>query len=395
MKIAIFSDIFFPELSGISDSIIESSKELAKLGNKIDIYAPKYSRKDFENFRVPPEEINLGENVNIHRFFAFRAPNPTMQGRMAIPNLLRWIMMAKNRPDIIHTHLFFGTGLEALADSKFLKVPLIGTSHTPITEFLKYGPIQSKIIEKAALNYVSWYYNHCDFVSAPCQAILEEMKKNNFRKSCAVISNPIDLKNFYPALMEEKAQAKKEFKLSDFTVLYTGRLAQEKHIDVLLCAIALANKKIPDINFAITGLGAEEENLKKLAKELKIENNVKFFGTLSVEKHAKIYKAADVFAIASTAEMQSLSLMKAMASGLPAIGVNAWALPEYINEKNGFILEPGDFQGIAEKIIFLFENPKIGKELGEEGLNLVRKFSPENIVGEWEHIYEKVCSNFK
>ncbi|HEX7586517.1 MAG TPA: glycosyltransferase [Patescibacteria group bacterium] len=393
MKIAMFSDNFYPEMSGISDSIIESARELARLGHQVDFYAPKYSPKDFAMSNVSGEELDLGENIKIHRFFSFRYPSPTRQGRMVIPTFLRWLAMRKNKPDIIHVHHFFGVGLEALAAAKFLKVPLVGTNHTPITEFLKYGPAKNKFIEKLAIRYVSWFYNHCDFVSAPCEAILKEMKTNKFRKPCQVLSNPVDIANFYPAASsEEKNEIKKEFRLSEFMVLYAGRLGEEKHVDVLIRAIAIAAKKINNISFAITGHGAAEESLKKLAKELQIEDKVKFFGTLSADKHAQISRAADVFAIASTAEMQSLSLMKAMASGLPAIGVNAWALPEYINETKGFVLEPGDFRGIAEKILFLFDNPEKRKTLGQGGLELVRKFSPENIVAEWNDIYRKISA---
>jgi 1,2-diacylglycerol 3-alpha-glucosyltransferase len=390
MKIAIFSDNFYPELSGLSDSLITSAKELAKLGHQVDIYAPKYSSKDFAIYNVSREELDLGESVKIHRFSSFRYPTPTRQGRIVVPTFLRWIAMRKNKPDVIHVHHFFGVGTEALAAGKFLKVPIVGTNHTPITEFLKYGLIQNKLVEKLALKYVSWFYNHCDFTSAPCEAILKEMKDNNFKKPCRAISNPIDVKNFFPAGQEEKENMKKEFDLSDFTVLYTGRLSREKHIDVLIRSIALAAEKIPDINLAITGHGDSEKSLKNLAQELQIENQVKFFGTLPSDAHARIYRAADIFAIASTAEMQSLSLMKAMASGLPAIGVNAWALPEYINETNGFILEPGDFRGIAEKIILLFVQPEKRKALGQSGLELVRKFAPGNIAGEWNDIYEKI-----
>jgi 1,2-diacylglycerol 3-alpha-glucosyltransferase len=172
--------------------------------------------------------------------------------------------------------------------------------------------------------------------------------------------------------------------------LYTGRLSREKHVDVLIRSIALAAEKIPSINLAITGHGDAEESLKKLAQEIQIENQVKFFGTLPPDAHARIYRAADIFAIASTAEMQSLSLMKAMATGLPAIGVNAWALPEYIDETNGFILEPGDFRGIAEKIISLFLQPEKRKKLGQGGLELVRKFAPGPVAAEWNAIYRKI-----
>lgn len=395
MKIAIFSDIFYPELSGISDSVIDSAIELVKLGNSVDFYVPYHPDKNFSIANLPVQELDLGERIKIHRFFSLKYPMPTKQGRVVIPTFLRWIGMRKNRPDIIHTHFFWGVGLEAAVASKFLHIPLIGTNHTPITEFLKYGPLQNKFIEKCAKRFVSWYYNHCDFVSAPNHSILEEMQANGFKKPCGVLSNPIDVRNFFPVSSEEeKEKIKKEFNLSEFIVLYTGRLATEKHIDVLIRAVALAKNKIPAIQLALTGHGDSEESLRKLAAELRLENNVKFFGTLPTDKHAAIYRAADVFAIASTAEMQSLSMMKAMATGLPVIGVNAWALPEYINENNGFILEPGDYQGIAEKIVFLYENPEKRKALGNGGWALAQKFSPSIVTREWQNIYEKVRTDY-
>jgi 1,2-diacylglycerol 3-alpha-glucosyltransferase len=394
MKIAIFNDNFYPEISGISDSIIDAAKEFVKMGHSVDFYVPYYAKKDFQVANLLPEELCLGDKIKIHRFFSVKYPLPTKQGRMVIPTFLRWVSMKKNKPDIIHTNLFFGAGMEAIVASKFLKIPLVGTNHTPISEFIKYGPVRGPLIDKYAKRLVSWFYNRCIFVSAPNKAILKEMTANKFKKPCEAISNPIDIQNFFPVADDEKEKIKERFGLSGFVVLYTGRLAPDKHVDVLVRAIAEAKKKIPDIIFAITGHGTAEKELKDLAKELGIENNVKFFGTVDVESHALIYKAADVFAIASTSEMQSLSMMKAMATGLPVIGVNAWALPEYIDEKNGFVLEVGDYQGIAEKIVFIFNNPQQGKLLGQGGLETARKFSPEKIAKRWIEIYEKVLADY-
>jgi glycosyltransferase involved in cell wall biosynthesis len=390
-----FSDNFYPELSGISDSLVESARELSGLGYDIDFYVPRYSAKDFAMVHLPDEEIALGETVVVHRFFSFPYPAPTKQGRMVIPTLLRFLGMRSRRPDIIHTHLFFGCGIEGLAASFFLGTPLVGTSHTPVTEFMKYSPLQSRLLEKIALRLVSWYYNRCDFVTAPSQGILDEMKQHGFYKPCRAISNPIDLDNFFPATAEERAQVKQSFSLSPFTVLYTGRIAREKHIDVIIRAIALAKKTIPDIGLAITGHGDAEESLKQLADELDVEMNVKFFGTVSTEDHARIYRGADVFAIMSTAETQSLSMMKAMATGIPVIGANARALPEYINDANGFIVEPGDAETLAEKIIFLYQHPEERARLGQGGQATVKKFSRAAIAAEWNELYKTIAEKHK
>ncbi len=394
MKIAMFSDNFYPELSGISDSIVMSARELASLGHEVVIYAPRYSKRDFLRYNVLGEEVDLGEHVKIRRLFSMPYPGATQQSRLAFLTFLRWISLSGEWPDIIHTHLFFGVGFEGLIASRMLGVPLVGTSHTPIVEFMRYSPIESELFTRLASWFVSWYYNRCDLVTAPSRGILDEMKTCGFRQPSRVISNPVDLQLFQPVSDEERAALKRQFGLSDFTVIYTGRLATEKHIDVIIRAIADLRQHIPDITFAITGHGDAELPLKRLTEEIGVTDRVKFFGTLKLEDHVKVYQASDVFTIASTAETQSLSLMKAMAVEIPVIGARARALPEYINERNGFLVEPGDVAGFAEKILYLFRHPEERKALGKEGRKLTQRFLPGRIATEWASAYESTHREF-
>ncbi len=395
MKIAIFSDNFYPELSGISDSLVEQAGELSRLGHEIDFFVPRYGKKDFTISHLPYREAEIGEGVSIHRLLALPFPAPTKQGRMIVPTFLRWIPLRKRYPDIIHTHLFFGAGFEGLLASFFLHRPLVGTSHTPLTEFLRYSPIQAKFLQKFALRFVSWYYNRCDFVTAPSQGILDEMHQYGFHKRSRVISNPIDLDHFFPASSEEQITLKKEFGLSSFVILYTGRLAPEKHIDDIIRAIAILKEKIPEICLAITGHGEGEVSLRMLTKKLGVEDRVKFFGTVCAEDHARIYRAADIFAIMSTAETQSLSMMKAMATGIPPIGARARALAEYIHDnENGSLVEPGDYKALADTILFLYKHPEERKRLGEGGRTFVKQFSREKIAEEWQGLYTEVLTTF-
>ncbi len=390
-----FSDNFYPEISGISDSLIESARELAGLGHEIDFYVADYTEHDYNVANLPFEELDLGPWVKIYRLPSVPFPAPTNQGRAIIPTFLRWLSMrGDRRPDIIHTHLFFGAGMEALAASRMLGVPLVGTSHTPVTEFVRYSPLRGAWTERVASRLVSWYYDRCAYVTAPSQGILDEMKASGFTRPCRPVSNPIDLARFVSAEPGERERFKRDFGLSEFTVLYTGRIAEEKHIDVIIRAVAKARETIPEITFAITGHGNAEASLRELAESLGVAERVKFFGTLATDEHARIYRAADVFAIASTAETQSLSLMKAFASGIPAIGVNARALPEYIRPDNGFIVEPGDADAMAERLVFLHDHPERRTELGNGGIALVSNFSPARIASEWIALYKEVISSY-
>ncbi|MDO8669697.1 MAG: glycosyltransferase [Candidatus Buchananbacteria bacterium] len=392
MKIAFFSDNFYPELSGISDSIIALAKELAKRGHEINFYVPKYQPKDYNVANLPKQELDLGNNIKIHRLFSFPYPTATGQSRLVSPIFLSLFGIKKFSPDIIHSQLFFGVGLEALFSAKLNKIPLVGTNHTAITEFLHYSPIKAKWVQNLMLKYVVWYYNQCDYVSAPSQSVFTEMSELGFYRPHKAISNPIDLEIFSEKskIEGEAEEIKKKFQLSDNTIIYAGRLAAEKNIDVIIRAIAIVKEKIPTINFAIAGHGSALTFLKNLAKELFIEDRIKFLGTLDKETLAKVYRASKIFVITSTSETQSMTLMQAMGCRLPVIGVKARALPEYINHKNGFLIEINDHVALANKIIFLLKDDNMRKKLSTGSLDFVQQYSVKNIANQWEKIYQNL-----
>ena len=391
MKIAIFSDNFYPELSGISDSILLLAKELAKLNHQVNFYVPRYSAKNYRVINLLKSELNLGPNIKVSRLFSLPAPFVGKQARMVLPLFFRPLFNGF-KPDIIHTQLFFGAGFEALFRSKINRVPIVGTNHTAISEFVNRVRINSKFIEQTSLDYASWYYNRCDFVTAPSRSVFKEMLAFGFKKPRQVISNPVDLDVFQT--VGDKAAFKRKFKLSDKTIVYAGRLAPEKNIEVVIKAAAIAKKRISGLNLAIAGSGQAENELKRLAKELGLENEVKFFGTISQADLAKLYKAAEVFAIASTSETQSLVLMQALACGLPAVAVNSRALPEYVNEKNGFVVRAGDEEAMAEKFILLLENGGEREKLSRGATESVQQFSAPNIAKEWEKLYRQVINDY-
>ncbi|MFA7208832.1 MAG: glycosyltransferase [Parcubacteria group bacterium] len=395
MKIAMFSDNFYPEISGISDSIIATGKELGKLGHEVAFFVPSYSKKNYLRVGIPSKrEIDLGHSIEVHRLFSLPYPAPTQQARMVIPTGSCLLKIRDFKPDIIHSQLFFGAGLEALLAAKIFKVPFVGTNHTAITEFVRYAPIKARWLEKLSLDYVNWYYGECEITSAPSGSVFAEMEKSGFKGVRKVVSNPVDMEAFNVVADYDKDGLKRKFNLSGNAVVYAGRFAPEKNIDIIVRAIALAKGQIPDITLAMAGHGASFDDIKKLVTDLGIEENVRFVGTLNRFELADLYRASEVFAITSTSETQSMTLIQAMACGLPAVGVRARALPEYI-EGNGLLVDPGDSESLAEKIVELLRNHKLRGELSEKSLGSVQKFSDRNVALQWEGIYKKVLNERK
>jgi glycosyltransferase involved in cell wall biosynthesis len=389
MRIAIFSDNFYPELSGISDSILTTAQELARRGHQIRFVVPHYGARDFTRVGLVHKELQLDEKISIQRVFAFPVGGPTKQARLIIPTGIPALTLRRFAPDVIHTQLFFGAGIEAIIAARLLKRPLVGTNHTLIEEFARYAPIGKEWFAKKSVAYAIWYYNHCRIVSAPSRFLIEQMQQKGLRAEGLVVPNPTDMTSFTPVSELAKAAAKKHFGFTGTVLVYAGRLAKEKNIDVLIKASAIARQKVPEITLALAGHGAEEKALRALAAKVNMEKRVRFMGTVDKPTLAKMFQAADIFTVASTSETQCMSMMQAMACGLPIVAVRAKALPEYLEHQNGIVVEPNDFQEFASAIVTLARFPVARAQVGEQALKVARAFSPAKIAHIWEKVYDR------
>lgn len=393
MRIAIFSDNFYPELSGISDSVISLAKELAKRDHQVHFYAPEYSVTDYRKSKVEDAELDLGPNVGVTRFASFFFGSGSGQGRAVIPYGLRFLKVAPFNPDVIHTQSFFGVGFEALLASRILHKPLVGTNHTAIKSFLIYNPIKTAWMDAGIVKYVNWYYERCITVTAPSRSVFHEMEEVGFKKKGIPLSNPIETEIFKP--LANRETLRKKWKLGEFPIVHAGRLARERSIDVMIRALPLIKKSIPKAELVFSGRGADEQEFRDLAKKLGVENSVKFLGFLDQTHLVEVMNAAKAFAITSTSDTQSMVMMQAMACGIPVVGVNARALPEYINDANGFVVEPGDPAALAEKLFTVLKSAALEKKLGAGGRKTALQFSPEKIADRWEAIYRGAIEEYK
>jgi 1,2-diacylglycerol 3-alpha-glucosyltransferase len=388
MRIAFFSDNFYPELSGITDTLITTGKELARRGHAVLYVGPRYTHKDYElakkQFPLTKDKDTI-DGLPIIRLPSFHLPSsPTGQSRFALPTGYELASVRDFNPDVIHTQSPYGTGWAALRVARGLELPLVGTNHTAIEDFFPLPSVMR--------SYDAWYYNRCDRVTAPYRQLIERMREKGFRKPAQVVANPAELGAFTPASASEKMSHKKAFGLTGPVVLYAGRLGVEKHVEVIVRAIASLVPIFPDITFIATGHGAAESKLKALAQQLGIGKHVRFPGFVAREQLPHIYKAADVFSIMSTSDSQSIALMQAYATGLPAVCANSKGLPDYTPSDCGFLVEPGDSSALAVRLTELLQNAALRERMGKAAVKFVSKLSPEKIAREWEALYQSVIT---
>ncbi len=387
MRVAIFTDGFYPELGGIQDSVQLLAKTLGGRGHQVLCVVPSASPSDYALSHVPEKEIDLGKNVRITRVPSLLVKGSNLQSRLVLPTFTRWRLLREFKPDIIHTQTFFGLGIEALRASRKLRIPMVGTNHSAVREFMVYAPFAAELLGRLTLKAVIWYYNRCDFVTGPSHSVLDEMAQYGLKAPHEPVSNPIDTTIFQKRTREERDALKKKFGFSDSTVIYAGRLGREKNIDVLLRAIGQVRAKIPNAMLALAGHGRDEARLRALVTELGIEKSVRFLGTLSQAALAEAYAASEVFSIASTSETQSMVLLQAFICGLPAVSADWRSLHEYTPETAGFRARSLDSADFAQKMTTLLQDSELREQLGEGAYRFGSQFSPEAVAAVWERVY--------
>jgi 1,2-diacylglycerol 3-alpha-glucosyltransferase len=393
LKIAMFTDYFFPELGGIQDSIAITSRALGTRGHAVDIHAPRYGTRDYRLVGAQVSELDLGANVRIHRRMSLPFPSSTRQSRAALPSPVAWAAYTGlARPDVIHTHSFFGVGLEALFAGAVLGIPVIGTNHTTIAGFGPHIPVR---VDRAAA-YVMWYYNRCDHVTAPSRSVFDELGLDRLRRPRQVISNPIDTELFRPARNDEReaglAQFARSGPITGPIITYAGRLGPEKNIGVLLRAMAILRGHGVSADLMLAGHGAHGPVLRALAEELGIGGHVRFVGTLAAAELARLLRISDVFAMMSTSETQSMALLQAMASGVPVVAANTRALPEFVSPANGVLVDPDDPAGLAAVLAELLAVPDQRRRLGSAGRLLAERYGIETVTDQWDVLYRSVLN---
>jgi glycosyltransferase involved in cell wall biosynthesis len=148
-------------------------------------------------------------------------------------------------------------------------------------------------------------------------------------------------------------------------------------------------------HIAIASTGPYEAELHAHVDSLNIRDRVTFLGYIPDNDLAPLYRLADVFAIPSEADLQSLTTMEAMACGLPVIAADAYALPELVHhESNGFLFQPGDSSEMAHYIDILLENEALRWQMGAASLEIIARHDSLRILLQWEELYRRLSNEF-
>ena len=325
MRIGLFTDTYFPQVSGVATSIRTLKTELEKQGHAVFI------------FTTTDKDVNRYEDWQIIRipsvpFFAFK------DRRLAYRGFTKALEIAKQyQLDIIHTQTEFSLGLLGVWIARELKIPVIHTYHTQYEDYVHYIA-KGLLIRPSMVKYlVRGFLHDVDGVICPSEIVRDLLSDYKVKVEKRVIPTGIDLAKFErPEIGPEQLRVLREklgIKEDEKMLLSLSRVSYEKNIQAVLAAFSEVLKEELKIKLVVAGDGPYLDNLKEQALQLNIQDSVIFTGMIAPSETALYYKAADFFISASTSETQGLTYLESLASKTPVIAHGNPYLDNLITDK--------------------------------------------------------------
>jgi len=230
-----------------------------------------------------------------------------------------------------------------------------------------------------------------DRVIAISPAVKDHLEKDFCVEASKIISVPhgIEVEQFPDLDVDTKTQRRKDFGLKedDLAIGIIARLSDVKGHDILIEAMAMVVRAMPNARLLIVGEGRMESELKVLVDELELEEYVSFHPI--VNKTAEILPIFDVFVMPSRQEGLGLSVMEAQACGVPVVASRIGGLPSLIeDEKTGLLIVPGDIENLSQAIIRVLSDKEFAKGLGDGARQfIIKKHSLAEMIEKTEKVY--------
>jgi len=295
------------------------------------------------------------------------------------------------KPDIVHIH---GNHppypvIGVMMRKFFKKIPVIFTVHGVYEMEARYEKPRTGIkrkVNKYFIDKVLAYVPYIIVVSSPLKPPITKITNSKIY----IIPNGINLREI------QNAEICNHIKVKHPSVFFIGRLERRKGVDILLRAISIIKKEMPEICGYIMGGGPLENELKELTKKLDIEENVNFLGFKSEKEKYSYIKSVDICIIPSRYEPFGIVCLEAMACGKPVVASNVGGLPYVIEDgKSGLLFERGNAKDLANKIIFLLQlqNEDLRNKMGEAGQERAKNFTWDKIAERTLKLYNDVVNN--
>ncbi|HMI09769.1 MAG TPA: glycosyltransferase [Candidatus Saccharimonadales bacterium] len=386
MKILIAADLHWPTINGVATFSRNLAKGLSARGHEVLVIAPSQTGKSYEEYdgnylikrtvSVPFLPIN---NIRI-------SVSPYLEVRKIIKDF---------QPDVIHVQSPLMVGLASLQVGGRNNIPLVATNHAMsenLIENMRLLLPMARPINRLLKEYARLIYRNVSYMTLPTESAIGMFGDTPEKMPMPIeaVSNGVDLRHFKPGDVSKDLYDRFKLPTDRPIVMYVGRLDAEKHISTLVKAFTRVREK-HDAHLLVVGYGNDSDRLQELARDKGIMSDTTFTGFVSEEDKELLYRLGTVYCMTSPAELQCISMLEAMASGLPVVSVDAGPLKELCQDgHNGYLCEVDNDSDMADKISKILSDENRRQQMGVESLAIATTHDLQHTLDRFEAIYSQV-----
>ena len=369
MRIALFSEVYWPMVSGVGVTLVRLVDALRARGHQVRVYSASYE--------LPP---GAGDRLEVHRSASiplFLYPDV----QWAFPRHRAVLEdVAAFGPDVIHVATEFAMGVAGLKAARQLGIPAVASAHTDYEKYAAHYGLDW--VMGAGWRYLRWFYRQTGLVLCPSGVYERHLNARGIRNT-GIWTRGVESGFFHPESRSETYRHALGLGPRDLLVTYVGRIAREKGLDLLLEAWEMLGRR-DDARLVLVGRGPMEAELAR--REIP---GLVLAGLREGADLAAAYASADIFAFPSTTETFGNVLLEAMASGLPCLAAAAGGVVEFARHgSNAWLVDPGSPKAIAAGL---------NRLLADEDLRRVLSAGARKTACErgWDLIFDDLVEQYR
>lgn len=307
MNIAIFTDTYFPQVSGVATSIQTLKETFEDNGHQVYIFTTSDPKAEIEDHVFRYESVPF-------LFFKDR--------RVAIPSFASIYRKCKELEiDIVHTQTEFSMGLMGVSVAHYMRIPLVHTYHTWYEKYLHYILNGKLISRKTVVHLSKLFCDQADLVISPSGQMKDVLRDYQIQKPIHVLATGVKLPKKIDQDVLRNFRQSWGIAQDEYLLLSINRIAEEKNLIAIIKQFPQVLEDIPNAKLLLAGDGPQLEELKALTAELNLTDKIVFPGFVAHDQVNVLYQAADVYVNLSTSETQGLTFIEAITNHLPVIAM--------------------------------------------------------------------------
>jgi glycosyltransferase involved in cell wall biosynthesis len=302
--------------------------------------------------------------------------------------------------DIVHVHHPFLSGQLALRYCRPLCIPIVFTNHTRYDLYIhSYFPRLPEGLGETFLQaYLVPFCRSINLVISPSVGMESVLGNLGVDVPIKVIPNGVDLHNFRKA-NRPIDRATLGFSNKNVVLIYMGRIAPEKNLPFLLQSFSGVVQTYEFVRLLVIGDGPERESIQNLANALGIGDKTLFTGMVPYQELVNYLVIGDAFVTASVTEVHPLSVIEAMSTGLPILGIVSPGIEDtVVNEETG-LLSKNDLAGFTARMVKLVTDKELRTEMGHKARLRAENYAIEKtaplIIEEYVRLTSRALRNPK